>query len=254
MVRRVRPQVAVFIAALVAIARHPCDASDSVALYAAPLDVPSSPARRSSTCPRRRVRSTTGRRATWSKAGQRRLLAVRRQRGRHPLIVSGGGRPRIRSAELVAQLAVLLGGDAADQLQLDRAHRPISRTRLNAANVGVFDSRHETSRARFGAGWIYFAPAERVASPFPWSRRWRPACPASPSIRHTPAGAARRRNRLSVRLAARNDRRIATLIDSPQLRASWVQAAREAPGAASEWPGSTSTVARCLQPDRMSPP
>jgi glycosyltransferase involved in cell wall biosynthesis len=88
------------------------------------------------------------------------FLTVPRNEARHPLIVTGGRVQSARSAELLAQLAVLLSGeDLRISFNWIGTVDPVSRVRLNAANVGVFDVTSDADcAARLGAGWIYVAP------------------------------------------------------------------------------------------------
>jgi len=88
------------------------------------------------------------------------FLTVTRNEARHPLIVTGGRVQSVRSAELFAQLAVLLSGeDLRTSFNWIGTVDPVSRVRLNAANVGVFDVTGDAECAsRLAAGWIYVAP------------------------------------------------------------------------------------------------
>jgi glycosyltransferase involved in cell wall biosynthesis len=88
------------------------------------------------------------------------FFEVERNEARRPLVVTGNQFNNPRSAELFAQLAVLLGGEdlglgfnwigTADQGSM---------VRLKAAQVGVFPVRSAAERAqRLAAGWVYLAP------------------------------------------------------------------------------------------------
>ncbi len=85
---------------------------------------------------------------------------VARSESRHPLIVTGGRTQTLRSAELVAQLAVLLSGeDLRISFNWIGAVDEVSKRRLNAAGVGVFDVASDAEcGARLSAGWVYLAP------------------------------------------------------------------------------------------------
>lgn len=95
------------------------------------------------------------------------FFGVARNEARHPLIVTGGRTQSVRSAELVAQLAVLLSGD---ELRIGfnwiGTVDEVSRVRLNAAGVGVFDVTSDAEcAARLAAGWIYLAPGSTRGFP-----------------------------------------------------------------------------------------
>ncbi len=88
------------------------------------------------------------------------FFSVHRHEARHPLIVTGshsGGGPR--SADLFAQLAVLLGGeDLGLAFNWIGSVDQTSRLRLKAAQVGV--SAADTAAdwaSRLAAGWVYLA-------------------------------------------------------------------------------------------------
>ncbi len=88
------------------------------------------------------------------------FFRARRNEARHPLIVTGNRIDNPRSAELFAQLAVLLGGETF-RLSFNwiGTTDPGSMVRLKAANVGVFDVTNDHERAtRLAAGWVYLAP------------------------------------------------------------------------------------------------
>jgi len=95
------------------------------------------------------------------------FFAVPRNEARHPLIVTGGRAPGARHAELVAQLAVLLGGgDPHIGFNWIGGVDEVSRARLNAAGVGVFDGAADADcAARLAAGWIGLAPARSAGFP-----------------------------------------------------------------------------------------
>jgi glycosyltransferase involved in cell wall biosynthesis len=82
-----------------------------------------------------------------------------RNEARNPLIVTGGRIHNARSVELFAQLAVLLSDeDLRISFNWIGKVDDVSRLRLNAANVGVFDSASDTECAsRLATGWIYIA-------------------------------------------------------------------------------------------------
>lgn len=95
------------------------------------------------------------------------FFTVARNEARQPLIVTGGSMQSVRSAELLAQLAVLLGGeDLRVGFNWIGSVDELSRKRLNAAGVGVFETTSDADRAaRLAAGWIYLAPAEPRSFP-----------------------------------------------------------------------------------------
>lgn len=85
------------------------------------------------------------------------FLGVPRNEARHPLIVTGGRNQSVRSAELFAQLAVLLSGeDLRISFNWVGMVDPVSCVRLQAAGVGVFDVASDAECAsRLAAGWVY---------------------------------------------------------------------------------------------------
>jgi len=88
------------------------------------------------------------------------FFRVKRNEARYPLIVTGNRIDNPRSAELFAQLAVLLGGETL-RLSFNWIGTADagSMVRLKAANVGVFDVTNDQQRAaRLAAGWVYLAP------------------------------------------------------------------------------------------------
>ena len=88
------------------------------------------------------------------------FFAVPRREARHPLIVTGSHSSNAHSADLFAQLAVLLGGEDLGLAfnwvgTIDEA----SRLRLKAAHVGVFPANSAADWAsRLATGWVYLAP------------------------------------------------------------------------------------------------
>jgi glycosyltransferase involved in cell wall biosynthesis len=94
---------------------------------------------------------------------------VPRNEAWHPLIVTGGRIHDVRSVELFAQLAVLLGGeDLRISFNWIGAVDEVSRLRLTAANVGVFEVASDAERAaRLAAGWIYVALSGTRGFPLP---------------------------------------------------------------------------------------
>lgn len=95
------------------------------------------------------------------------FFAVERNEARHPMIVTGGRAQGARSAELLAQLAVLLSGeDLRIGFNWIGTVDEDSRVRLKAAGVGVFDVTTDTEcAARLAAGWLYLAPGETRGFP-----------------------------------------------------------------------------------------
>jgi glycosyltransferase involved in cell wall biosynthesis len=88
------------------------------------------------------------------------FFAVPRNDARHPLVVTGGRSQGVRNVELLTQLAVLLSGeDLRISFNWIGTVDSVSRVRLSAAGVGVFDVVDDAERAsRLAAGWIYLAP------------------------------------------------------------------------------------------------
>jgi len=95
------------------------------------------------------------------------FFAVPRNEARHPLIVTGGRVQSVRSAELFAQAAVLLAGeDIGVSFNWLGEVDELTRKRLNAAGVGVFEiGSDEACAARLAAGWIYLAPGAPTGFP-----------------------------------------------------------------------------------------
>ncbi len=95
------------------------------------------------------------------------VFDVPRNEARHPLIVTGGRARGAQAAEVFAQLAVLLSGETL-RLSFNWIGTvdPVSRARLNAANVGVFNVATDQELAsRLAAGWIYVAPGSTRGFP-----------------------------------------------------------------------------------------
>lgn len=88
------------------------------------------------------------------------FFTVQASPARHPLIVTGGRTQSARGAELLAQLAVLLSGeDLRVSFNWLGTVDKLSRVRLHAAGVGVFDVASDLEcAARLASGWIYVAP------------------------------------------------------------------------------------------------
>jgi glycosyltransferase involved in cell wall biosynthesis len=88
------------------------------------------------------------------------FFEVARHEARHPLVVTGGRARSERSAELFAQLAVLLSGeDLRVSFNWVGIVDELSRVRLNAAGVSVFDVTSDAEcAAKLAAGWVYLAP------------------------------------------------------------------------------------------------
>ncbi|MBW8833313.1 MAG: glycosyltransferase [Burkholderiales bacterium] len=153
-----------------------------------------------------------------------------RNEARHPLLVTGGRGQGARSAELFAQLAVLLSGeDLHISFNWIGTVDPVSHVRLNAASVGVFERTSDDDCAqRLAAGWIYVALGgtrgfplflvEAMAAGLP--------CVAMDSAQHREVI---RDGETGFLCGTERDMiaRIATLIDNPSLRAHIGQAARE---------------------------
>ena len=95
------------------------------------------------------------------------FLTIERNEARHPLLVAGSPYPDPRSIELFARIAVLLGGTPLRiGFNWIGAVDAGSRTRLQAANVGVFDSVADADRAsRLASGWLFIAPGSTRRMP-----------------------------------------------------------------------------------------
>ncbi len=88
------------------------------------------------------------------------FFSVPRVESRRPLVVTGSHFADPRSADLFAQLAVLLGGEDLGLAfnWLGTVDEP-TRLRLKAAQVGVFRVDTAGERAsRLSSGWVYLAP------------------------------------------------------------------------------------------------
>lgn len=158
------------------------------------------------------------------------FFVVPRNEARHPLIVTGGRTQDARSAERLAQLAVLLSGeDLRISFNWIGAVDPVSRARLTAANVGIFDVTSDAECAsRLAAGWVYVAPGgtrgfplflvEAMASGMP--------CVALDCAQHR---SVIRDGKTGYLCQSEGDMivRIAALIDSPSLRQDVGAAARD---------------------------
>jgi glycosyltransferase involved in cell wall biosynthesis len=95
------------------------------------------------------------------------FFALERNEARHPLLVAGSPYPDPRSIELFARIAVLLGGTPLRiGFNWIGAVDAGSRTRLQAANVGVFESVSDADRAsRLASGWLFIAPGSTRRMP-----------------------------------------------------------------------------------------
>jgi glycosyltransferase involved in cell wall biosynthesis len=147
----------------------------------------------------------------------------------HPLIVAGGRGHGAGSAEYLAQLAVLLGGAAVGiSFNWLGSVDAVSRARLSAANVGVFEAPSAAHcAAQLAAAWVYVAPgssrgfefflAEAMAAGLP--------CVAMDCLQHR---ALIRDGETGFLCQLERDMIgcIAALVDSPVLRARIGQAAR----------------------------
>jgi glycosyltransferase involved in cell wall biosynthesis len=157
------------------------------------------------------------------------FFTVARHEARHPLIVAGGRVPSARGAEHLAQFAVLLSGaDLCMSFNWIGMVDAVSRVRLNAANVGVFEATSDADfAARLAAGWVYVAPGgtrgftsflvEAMAAGLP--------CVAIDCLQHRELI---RDGETGFLCKLERDMIgcIATLVDSPVLRARIGQAAR----------------------------
>jgi glycosyltransferase involved in cell wall biosynthesis len=95
------------------------------------------------------------------------FFAVPRNEARRPLIVTGSHTSSARSADLFAQLAVLLGGeDLGLAFNWVGSVDDASRARLKAAHVGVFPVNTVAEWAsRLASGWVYLAPGGDTGFP-----------------------------------------------------------------------------------------
>lgn len=83
-----------------------------------------------------------------------------RNEARHPLVVAGGRTHSARNAELYCQLAVLLSDeDLKVSFNWLGTVDDLSRARMSAAGIGVYDVPDNTDRSeRLTSGWVYIAP------------------------------------------------------------------------------------------------
>jgi glycosyltransferase involved in cell wall biosynthesis len=95
------------------------------------------------------------------------FLRVPRQEARHPLIVTGGALQSRRNADLYAQLAVLLGGEGLNiGLQWIGSLGQAGRARLDAAQVAVVAAQSDAEcAALMGRAWLYVAPGRTRGFP-----------------------------------------------------------------------------------------
>ncbi|MET0986213.1 MAG: glycosyltransferase [Steroidobacteraceae bacterium] len=155
---------------------------------------------------------------------------VPRSESRHPLIVTGGRIQSARSVELFAQLAVLLSDeDLRISFKWFGTVDAVSRLRLTAANVGVFDVASDAECAsQLAAGWMYIAlDGTRGFPPFlAGAMAAGLPCVATDC---TPHRELIRDGETGFLCQCERDMigRIAALIDSPTLRARVGTAARE---------------------------
>ena len=158
------------------------------------------------------------------------FFAVPRNEARHPLIVTGSHTSSARSADLFAQLAVLLGGeDLGLAFNWVGAVDGASRARLKAAHVGVFPANTAAEwAARLASGWVYLAPGGDSGFPSLLVEAMAVGLPCvavdTPDhrrvIRHGENG-------YLCRTAEEIVKCIAPLIDSAELRRQIGQAARQ---------------------------
>jgi hypothetical protein len=155
---------------------------------------------------------------------------VPRNEARHALVVTASRAQDARSSESFAQLAVLIGGeDLRIAFNWIGPADPVSRTRLNAAGVGVFDTADDAERAsRLAAGWVYVALVngrgfplflvEAMAAGLP--------CVAIDSARHRDVI---RSGETGYLFSSQTEllEHVARLIDAPALRQQIGDAARE---------------------------
>lgn len=157
------------------------------------------------------------------------FLKVVRKEASHPLIVSGGRALGSKAAERFAQLAVLLSSDELHIAfnwfgRIDAG----SRVLLKAANVGMFEAADAEQRAtRLAAGWVWVAPGDTRGFPLPLAEAMAAglACVAMDTPQHRDVI---RDGETGFLCHSEHDlvQRIATLVDSPALRARVGAAAR----------------------------
>lgn len=157
------------------------------------------------------------------------FLDAPRNEARHPLVVTGGRSPSVRSAELFAQLAVLLSGeDLGMSFNWLGSVDPVSRVRLNAAGVGVFDVESDADCAsRLSAGWVYLATGGTRGFPLFLVQAMAAGLPCV-ALDCPPCRAVIRDGETGFLCATERELidRIAALVDSPALRARIGDAAR----------------------------
>jgi hypothetical protein len=154
-----------------------------------------------------------------------------RHEARHPLVVTGSRGLQVRGSETFAQLAVLIGGsDLRIAFNWVGPADPVSRLRLKAAQVGVFDPAHDAIRAsRLAAGWVYVAGAGGRGFPLELVEAMALGlpCVALDNARHREVLQHGETGLLFASQAQLLDR-VAELIDSTVLRAALGQRARAA--------------------------
>lgn len=166
------------------------------------------------------------------------FFETRRHEARHPLVVTASRSLQVRSSETFAQLAVLIGGDDLRiAFNWVGPADPVSRQRLKAADVGVFDPDdalelgldHDAVRAsRLAAGWVYVAGAGGRAFPIELVEAMALGlpCVALDTVRHRDVI---RHGESGFLYSSHADllERVAQLIDTPALRIEMGARARE---------------------------
>lgn len=157
------------------------------------------------------------------------FFSAPRREARHPLIVTGSHTSSPRSADLFAQLAVLLGGEDLGLAfnwigSVDQA----SRLRLKAAQVGVFPADTVAEWAsRLATGWVYLAPGGDAGFPSLLVEAMAVGLPCVAVDTPDHRGVIRHgENGYLCRTAEEIVNCIAPLIDSAELRCKIGQAAR----------------------------
>jgi len=158
------------------------------------------------------------------------FLSTPRSEALHPLILTGGWVHNARCVEVFAQLAVLMSvEDLHISFNWIGTVDSASRQRLTAAHVSVLEAASDVECAsRLAAGWVFVAPGGTRGFPVILAKAMAAGLPCvaadCPQFREVIRDGA---TGFLCRSEHEMIRRIATLIDTPELRARMGQAAHD---------------------------